>query len=203
MQKPKKPIKGITPLHAQAVELLTQLEKERGGQTIYLGRVVKGLPTTKTILGADAELQIAIIRHVIRTFASVGSADGPNANYWWADQNVPWGSAEIVRLLLRRQLPFSDAALAECFEQLLGIGLSMDLPFMENLVGTVERLAANRALSRRLRKAVARVGDALVGENLSPAAARLWSQEEWGPDASARKLSARIKRMLAGPLDLN
>src|SRR5207244_10247495 len=88
------------------------------------------------------------------------------------------------------------------FNQLAGIGMmsSVQLKCPEALVTLLEKVAAEEPLQAQLRKAAARFGNALVGKKLSPVAARLWEKYEWGPDAADEKLSARIKRLLAGPL---
>lgn len=189
---------------ARAKLLLKALEKERSGTTIYLGKAMKSFPTTKAILDAGPDLQMALVQHVVETFSRLGAETQPDANYWWGDPHLPWGSAEMADKLLRRRLPFSDQDLAEMLEKLARIGLltTAVVPCVEKLVAEVERRGGERPLAPGLLKAVGRIADGLTGRKLSRTAARLWKQEEHAPVARDRKLAARIDRLLEGPLDL-
>src|SRR6266850_4241051 len=90
-----------------AANLVTQLEKQRGGKTISLGQVVKSLPATRIILAADPELQVAVVRLVVETYARLGTSKAKYPNEWFRKSNVPNAGAEVVRLLVRKQLPFT------------------------------------------------------------------------------------------------
>jgi len=188
----------------QAKGLLSKLEKERAAQGI-LGKKLKEYKATKAVLAATPEVQAAVVERVVEIFSALGAETAPNANYWWGSTKHPWTSAELAELLLRKRLPFTDETLAAMLEKLAGIGLltTAVVPCLERLVLEVEKRAAERTLSPKLRKAVGRIGDGLSGKKLSRAAARLWKQEEHTPVALDRKLAGRIERMLMAPLDLS
>ena len=106
---------------ARAKELVAAVEAKRAGRTIYLGKLVKTIPTTDEILAADPRLQAAFVQQVVETYTELGAKHYKGDTQWFHKDNVPSGCAEVVRLLLRRRLPFTDETLAEIFEQLAGI----------------------------------------------------------------------------------
>jgi hypothetical protein len=184
----------------QAQAWLKQLEIERGNKTLSMGKLVKTLPTTATVLAADPEQQSAFVRHVVEVFGKLGARKKkiPSGSAWFHKNNVPLASEEVARLLLRRRLPLTDDALAEMLEQIAGMDFVTFGPGVEQLIGLLEKRAAEGPILKRLQKAASRVADGLLVKD--------WREEdadEWGlPRAADRKLAGRIERLLAGPLEL-
>jgi len=184
------------PLKSQAAALISKLEGERGGRTIMLYQVVKTQKTTPVVLNAAAELQATFVAEVVEIYVKMGTPKG-KLKEWFRDNAVPNASAEIVRLLLRRQLPFTDHALAEMFEKLSGISFLALVAFREQLAQALEKHAKKNTISPRLRKAVARYANVLAVRHVSQKQAKFW-KEEWGfPGTIDRKTAARIDKLLA------
>ena len=183
-----------TTIDAQAAALIQQLELERGQSTLSLNTAVKGYSSRATILGADPEVQVAFVRQVVAIIARMGKAKAKIdlIDAWFHDPKVPSGAEEMARQLLRRRLPFTDAMLAEMFEQIAGMDFVTFAPALEPLVRELEKRAAEGKLPARVRKALPRVVKGLLVED--------WSEEEadnWGvPSAGDRKLAARISRLV-------
>jgi hypothetical protein len=184
-------------LEKKATQLVTQLEKERMGKTLMLGKVVKDLPTAKVILAADPELQVAVVHHVVRIYGQLGRSTAKYPDEWFRKPNVPNAGAEMVRLLTRKQLPFTDEMLAEMFGQLAGINYLSLVEFLDQLVGHVQKRAAKQPLTPMVCKALKHFDDVLMGKQLSPAEARYWKEEFGFPRALDRKISKRIETILA------
>jgi hypothetical protein len=174
-------------------ELLKALEAERGGRTLSLGVVTKGMNATQAVMAADPQTQVAFVRHVVGIYAKLGKAKGE----WFRKSSVPSAGAEAVRLLLRRKLPFTQDMLAEMFEQMARVNYLSLVEFNEQLAMALEKHAAAESLSPRLKRAAKSFADVLVVRHVSAAKANYW-REEWGfPRATDRKTAARIDKVLA------
>jgi hypothetical protein len=185
------------PLTSQAEALSRKLERERAGRNLMLGKVVKTQNTTQVILKADPELQAAFVERVVGVHAKLGTPKGKKITEWFRGNAVPYASAEVVRLLLRRELPFTDPALAGMFERLSRLTFLSLVCFNEQLAQAFEKYAKKNALSAALRKAVARYADAIAIRRLPQGKAKFW-KEEWGfPRAVDRKIAGRLDRILS------
>lgn len=185
-------------LQTQAAALLEKLQKERGKDV--LGKPVKERPTTKTLLGAPPDLQVAFVRHLVATFAKLGARGKrpSGSNEWFRGKNVPTSGEEVAKMMMRRRLPFTEDMMAEMLEQIAGMDFITFAPVMDQLVRELEKRAAEGALSARIRKAASRVADGLLVKDWPPEVA-----EDGGlPCAADRKLAGRIQNVLAGPLTL-
>lgn len=178
-----------------AEDLLRAVEHERAGRTLRLGVVVKGMSATKDVMGADPHVQVEFVRHVVGVYAKLGAARGE----WFRKPAVPTGGAEVVRLLLRRRLPFSDDALAEMFERMARVNHLSLVEFNEQLAMALEKRAAADGgdLPPRLRKAAKAFADVLAVRHVPAAEARRW-REKWNfPSPADRKTAARIDKVVA------
>jgi hypothetical protein len=180
------------PLQTQAALLLVQLQQERGKD--ILGKPVKERPTTKTLLAAAPELQVAFVRHVVAAFAKLGARGKkkPGSHEWFRDNHVPNSGEEVSKMLMRKRLPFTEEMLAEMLEQIAGMDFACFAPVMEQLVRELEKRAAEGRLSPRIRKAAARVVDELLVKKW----AREVVEDYAFPCAADRKLAARIQTLL-------
>jgi hypothetical protein len=185
------------PLKTKAAALVNQLEKQRAGQTLMLYKVVKTQQATPAILTAEPELKAAFVEHVVDLFARLGTPKGKKAKEWFRSNHVPNASAEIVRLLLRRELPLSDATLADLLEKLSGISFLSAVQFRDQLAQYLEKFSKKNTLSPRLRKCAGRYADVEAFRHVKPAEAKFW-KEEWGlPRAADLKVAARIDKVLS------
>jgi hypothetical protein len=179
---------------SHAAALFQQLEKQRGTDTISLGKAVKGYSTRAAIMAADPAVQVAFVGQVVATFARLGKSKGkiPMVTAWFHNPKVPWGAEEVARQLMRRRLPFTDAMLAEMVEQIGQMDFISAAPVLEPLVRELEKRAAEGVLSPKVRKLLPRVLNGLLVKG--------WTAEEkenWGfPRAADRKLAARIDSLL-------
>lgn len=186
----------INPLKANAAALVQQLEQQRGGQTLMLYKVVKTQAATPAILDAAPALQVAFVEHVIDVYAKLGTPKGGRITEWFRKNNVPTASAEIVRLLLRRELPFTDTMLCAMFKKLSRTSFLSLVQFREQMALALEKFAKKNSLSTELRKQAGQYADALAFRNVSAAKAKYW-KEEWSfPSAANEKLVARIDKLL-------
>lgn len=190
------PPNAATTQHAetQAAALFKNLEKERGTDTLSLGKAVKGYSTRATLMAADPAVQVAFVRHVVATIAKLGKTKGkiPTGSAWFHDLKVPYGAEEVARQLMRRRLPFSDAMLAEMIEQIGQMDFITFAPVLDPLVRELEKRAAEGALSPKVRKHLPHVMNGLLVKGWT-----LEDKEEWGlPRAIDRKLAARIQNLL-------
>ena len=186
------------PLQNQAAALLEKLQKERGKDV--LGKPVKERPTTKTLLAAPPDLQVAFVRHVVALFAEIGARGKKpgGSNEWYRGKNVPTSGEEVAKMMMRRRLPFTDDMVAEILEQIASMDFITFAPVMDQRVRELEKRAAEGALSPRIRKAASRVADGLLVKDWPPEVA-----EDGGfPTAGDRKLAGRIQDVLTGPLTL-
>jgi hypothetical protein len=182
-----------TDVRKKAQDLLREVERERAGQTLRLGVVIKGMKATKDVLAADLQVQVEFVRHVVGVYAKLGKAKGE----WFRKPAVPSGGAEVVRLLLRRKLPLTDETLAEMFEQMSGVSYLPLVEFNEQLAMALEKRADGEALSPRLRKAAKAFADVLAVRHVSAAEAKRW-REEWNfPRSDDLKTVVRIDKVLA------
>ena len=187
------------PNQTRAIELLDQLQKERG--TDVLATPVKSRPATKAILAADPGVQVAFVRQVVAVFAKLGGRGRkpPGSHEWFRENDVPGSGEEVAKMILRRRLPFTEEMLAEMLEQIAGMDFVCFAPALEQLVHELEKRAAEGPLSPRIRKGAARVADELLVKNWPAAVV-----EDYGfPVAADRKLARRIQGLLAGPLRLS
>ena len=160
-----------------------------------LYRVVKTLNTTTVILNAAPELQAAFVAEVVEIYCKLGTPKR-RIREWFRDNSVPNASAEIVRLLLRRQLPFTDDDLSGMFEKLSGISFLGFVEFREQMAQALQKYARNNDISRRLRKAAANYGDVLVIKRVSRKEAALYKDEYGFPSSTDLKTTARINEIL-------
>lgn len=182
-------------------KLVRELEKQHDKEV----KKLKEYQTTQTVLAADPEFKMAFVQHIVDVFSALGAETRRNADYWWGTNAHPWTGAKLAELLIKKRVPFSDDALTEMFEKLLGMALltTTVVPCLEELIVEAEKRAGERDLSSRLRKVLERVAGAIAGKNLSPKAAQIWKKTEHAPVALDRKLVARIEGMLTGPLRLD
>ena len=174
-------------------ELLKALEAERGGRTLSLGVVTKGMNATQAVMAADPPTQVAFVRHVVGIYAKLGKAKGE----WFRKSSVPSAGAEAVRLLLRRKLPFTDDILAEMLEQMAKVNYLSLVEYNDQLAMALEKHAAAGSISPRLRRAAKTFADVLAVRHVSAAEANKW-RENWGfPRATDRKTADRIYKVLA------
>ncbi len=185
-----------SPLRAQAEALVRKLEQERSGQTLMLGKVVKTQATTPVVLNSEPELQMAFVECVVDTYARLGTPKGKRMTEWFRNKSVPSASAEVLRLLLRRRLPFSDATLAGMLEKMSKVSFLSLVEFNEQLAGAVVKQSAAHGLSPRLRKAAKRFADVLAVRHLPPQQAEYWKDEYGFPRAKDRTIAAKIDHML-------
>lgn len=184
------------PLKSQAKALVQKLEQERAGRTLMMNQVVKTQSTTPIVMASEPALQAAIVEYVVETYAKFGTPKGKKIKEWFRDNAVPTAGANVVRLLLRRQLPFTDAMFAGMFEKLSRTSFLSLVEFNEQLAGAFQKHAAKNAISARLRKAAASYADAISLRRLTKAEAFYW-KDEWGfPSAEDKRVAARIDKAL-------
>jgi hypothetical protein len=185
---------------SEARKLVEALEKERGGRTLSLGKVTKAMGAMQQLQSADPQVQAAFVRHIVATYARLGTPKGKSRPEWFRGKAVPSAGAEAVRLLLRKKLPFTDEMLAEMFQQMSGVSYLSLVEFNDALARALEQRAKVGPLSPPLRKAAARFADVLAVRHVPKAEAKHW-RDEWGfPRAEDRKVAARIDRLAGGPL---
>ena len=184
------------PLKLKAESLVRQLEQERAGRNLMFGKVVRTQNTAPIVLGAEPELQAAFVECVVEIYAKLGTPKGKKVTEWFRGNASPAASAEIVRLLLRRGLPFTDAMLAGMFKKLSQISFLGALPFREQLALGLEKFARKNVPSAELRQQAKRYADVVGVRHLPQAEVKFW-REEWGlPGATDRKTAARIDQLL-------
>jgi len=184
------------PLKSQADKLIQQIEQQRAGQTLSLNKLAKTQSTTDVVLNAPPELQVAFVESVVEAYAKLGTPKGKKATEWFYSKAVPSGSAAVVNLLLRRQLPFTDEILAGIFEKLARMSFLSVVEFNEPVARAFEKYAAKHPVSPRLRKAAAKYADVIAVKHVAPAKAAFW-KEEWGfPSAEDKRVAARIGKAL-------
>jgi hypothetical protein len=171
------------------------LDREQDRKFAYSRRAFRKLRASQTILNADPELQAALITYAVELVGRIGAATARTAEHWQNDDRVPWVAFFLMGDLFRKPLPISQTDLATMCNQLAGIAL-LDSRFVEPIVTHLERIAIAEGLQPGLRRAAGRLRRALVGEKLSPAAARLWKKLEAGPNAAECKLAARILKQI-------
>jgi hypothetical protein len=186
-------------LQAEAARLLEQLQKERGKD--ILGKPAKERPTTKTLLAASPELQVAFVRQVVARFAQLGVRDQKShgTNEWFRGSGVPAAGEEVAKLIMRKRLPFTEEMIAEMLEQIAGMDFVTFAPVMDQLVRELEKRAGEAPLSPRIRKATAQVIDELLVKHWP----RALAEDHAFPRAADRKLAARLQSLLSGPLKLS
>ena len=129
-------------------------------------------------------------------YAKFGTPKGKKIKEWFRDKSVPTAGANVVRLLLRRQLPFTDAMFAGMLEKLSHTSFLSLVEFNEQIAGAFEKYAAKNALSARLRKAALDYSDAISLRRLNKAEAFYW-KDEWGfPSAEDKRVAARMDKVL-------
>ena len=178
----------------RAEDLLRDVEAERAGRTLQLGVFVRGMSATKDVMAADPQVQVEFVRHVVDVYAKLGAAKGE----WFRKPAVPSGGAEVVRLLLRRKLPFTNDVLAELFERMTRVNYLSLVQFNEQLAMALEKRAGanGQDVSPRLRTAAEAFADVLAVRHVPAAEARRW-REEWNfPSPTDRKTVARIDKAL-------
>jgi hypothetical protein len=183
-------------LQAQADALVRKLEQERSGRNLMLGKVVKTQATTPVVLNSAPELQIAFVELVVDIYARMGTPKGKRMTEWFRKGSVPSASAEVVCLLLRRRLPFSDADAGGMLEKMSKVSYLSLVEFNDQLAGAVVKHSAEHGLSPRLRKAAKRFADVLAVRHLPPAQAEYWKDEYGFPRAKDRKIATKIDHML-------
>jgi hypothetical protein len=184
-------------LKTQAQNLVQTLERESGGQSLLLGKVVKTLKTTAVILNSAPELQVAVVQNVIETYAKLGTPKGRKVTEWFRKKSVPTAAAEVVRLLLGRRLPFTDGALAGMMEKMARVSYLSLVEFNKQLSQAAVKFAKDNGLSPRLRKAARQFADALAIRHVSAAEAAYWKEECGFPRAEDRKVAAILDELLA------
>lgn len=184
------------PLKSKAKTLVQKLEQERAGRTLMMNQVVKTQSTTPIVMASEPALQAAIVEYVVETYAKLGTPKGKKITEWFRDNAVPTAGANVVRLLLRRQLPFTDAMFANMFEKLARTSFLSLVEFNEQLAGAFQKHAVKNVISARLRKAAARYADAISLRRRTKAEALYW-KDEWGfPSAEDKRVAARIDKAL-------
>ena len=177
----------------QAVALFQKLEQERGKSTISLNTAVKGYSTRALILAAEPEVHVEFVRQVVADIAKRGKSTGKIGmiSAWFHDLTVPYGAEEMAKQLMRRRLPFTDAALAEMVEQIGRMDFVTFAPVLEPLVRELEKRSAEGALSSKVRKGLPKVIKGLLVKG--------WSADEkenWGlPRAVDVRLAERIGKL--------
>jgi len=184
------------PFKEKAKKLSRKLELRRRGQSMMLGRAVKTRNITTDILNSEPELQAAFVEHVVDVYAKLGTPKGKKITEWFRRNNVPNASAEVVRLLLRRQLPFPDVMLAEMLEKLSRVSYLSLVEFTQQMAQAFERHAKKNGVSPRLRKAAGQYADAIAIRHFSPKEAEFWREECGFPRAQDRKIATLIDRVL-------
>jgi len=185
-----------SPLRSQAIVLMQNLEQERAGQTLMLGKVVKTLPTASIILSSSPELQAEFVQCVVDTLAKLGTPKGKKMTEWFRKKNVPSASQEVVRLLLRRSLPLTETSLAEMLNKLSCVSYLSLAGINEHLARALASHVKAHGASPGLRKAAKRFADVLAVRHLSPTEAAYWKDEHGFPRACDRKIAASIDQTL-------
>jgi hypothetical protein len=147
---------------------------------------IKETISGKGIAAANPETQIAVAHRAIAHLAKFARTLRKEDINYHGRAGYSEACVELLRFLFRRKLPYSESMLAEIAE-LAGAFPHLDLhrlPYLEGLVGIVERHATEHGISGRMAKALRRLKDRLIS------------------NAPESRLSGRIGRILkrAAPL---
>lgn len=179
--------KGVKPAAQSAKKLVAELEAA-APESVWGFDQISDLEPTKKILAAEPDVQIEIIKWTTKAVRSywekVARLKARNNNYFLSlirSRDYPRASIQIIRRLLRRDLPFTEDDILFLLDETIGLGsLTLwNLPYLEMLVARVESFVERQGLTPAM---TARLGDlekAIVSGN--------------APEAKLRQRIARLR----------
>jgi hypothetical protein len=164
---------------------------ESAGEFVNTFKDIETLPITATILSADPQTQLVVLRECVERVAAMRKKLGkprrndPRYMNLHTEDGYPAAALQIASRLLRRNLPWSNEDIAFLVNRTADLEMTsiFCLPYLPLLVRLVQRRAETHA----------------VTDEILTASKRLRKTLEWEDRAAERKLCAHLAALAQGP----